>query len=78
MNPVPPPQPGLYLRGNVYDAELSIYGRGDFDGDGIEDVLVRRDGFAQGGSYQEFGLFLLTRTAAGAPFKVLRSTSEGY
>ena len=41
-------------------------------------MLIRRDGFAIGGSYQEFGLFLLTRTAAGAPFKVLRSTSEGY
>jgi hypothetical protein len=78
LMPDPPPRAGLYLRGRNYDARLSLYGRGDFDGDGFEDVLVRRDGFAIGGSYQEFGLFLLTRTAAGAPFKVLRSISEGY
>ena len=74
----PPPGAGLHLRGRNYQAHLSLYGRGDFDGDGLEDVLIRRDGFATGGSYQEFGLFLLTRTAEGAPFKVLRSTSEGY
>jgi hypothetical protein len=78
LMPEPPPRPGLYLRGRNYDARLFLYGRGDFDGDGIEDILVRRDGYAIGGSYQEFGLFLLTRTASGAPFKVLRSTSEGY
>ena len=78
LMPTPPPRPGLYLRGRGYEARLSIYGRGDFDGDGIEDVLVRRDGYARGGSYQEFGLFLLTRTAEGAPLTVLRSTSEGY
>jgi hypothetical protein len=74
----PPPGAGLHLRGRNYQAHLSLYGRGDFDGDGLEDLLIRRDGFVVGGSYQEFGLFLLTRTAEGAPFKVLRSTSEGY
>jgi hypothetical protein len=74
----PPPGAGLHLRGRNYQAHLSLYGRGDFDGDGLEDVLIRRDGNALGGSYQEFGLFLLTRTAEGAPFKVLRSASEGY
>jgi hypothetical protein len=78
LNPTPPPQPGFYLRGRDYEAEVSIYGRGDFDGDGLEDVLIRRDGYPRKGSYQEFGLFLLTRTAEGAPFKVLRSASEGY
>ena len=41
-------------------------------------VLIRRDGFATGGTYQEYGLFLLTRSAAGAPLKVLRSFSDGY
>jgi hypothetical protein len=78
LNPRPPPQPGLHLRGRGYEAHLSVYGRGDFDDDGIEDVLIRRDGFPASGSYQEFGLFLLTRTAEGSPFKVLRSASEGY
>jgi hypothetical protein len=78
LNPQPPPKPGLYLRGRGYEAELAFYGRGDFDGDGFEDVLIRVDAYPRQGSYQEFGLFLLTRTAAGAPFKVLRSTSEGY
>jgi hypothetical protein len=78
LNPDAPPRKGLYLKGRDYEARISIYGRGDVDGDGIEDVLVRRDGYAVGGSYQEFGLFLLTRTAEGAPFKVLRSASEGY
>jgi hypothetical protein len=78
LMPDAPPRKGLYLKGRHYEALISIYGRGDVDGDGIEDVLVRRDGYAAGGSYQEFGLFLLTRTAEGAPFKVLRSVSEGH
>ena len=71
-------RPGLYLKGRDYEARMSIFARGDFNADGIEDILIRRDGFTTGGSYQEFGLFLLTRPAAGAPLKVLRSFSDGY
>jgi hypothetical protein len=41
---------------------LYILARGDFDGDSFEDILVRRDGKANEGSWSATALYLLSRT----------------
>lgn len=51
---------------------MRLLARGDFDGDGTEDLLIATDQHVAGGSYRSFGLFVVTRTAAGAPLKLVR------
>ncbi|WP_157619076.1 hypothetical protein [Skermanella stibiiresistens] len=50
------------LRAKDWKARLAVLARGDFDGDGIEDMLVRRDASKTGGTYASSDLFVLTRT----------------
>ncbi len=50
---------------------LTEYGRGDFDGDGLEDILIGRNGGPTEGTYADHSVFVLTRTAPGAPLKVV-------
>lgn len=50
----------------VYDdaggsQEVRLVARADFDGDGIEDLLVSSDNAAKGGSYRATRMFVLTR-----------------
>lgn len=52
-------QPGWITR-------LSLYARGDFSGRGKEELLVRADYQAQGGTYATSHLFLLARNESGA------------
>lgn len=52
--------------------KLEMYARGDFDHDGIEDILIRDDSSVLGGTYSDSRLFLLTRTAANAKLKILK------
>jgi hypothetical protein len=51
---------------------VKIYGRGDFNFDGIDDVLVRVDTAALHGSYRSSRLLLLTRIRANAPIWTIR------
>ncbi|MFL1405875.1 hypothetical protein ACJO2E_11100 [Marinobacter sp. M1N3S26] len=44
---------------------LSIHGRGDFNGDGDEDVLVSVQDTVEGGSYYDLRLFVLSVTESG-------------
>ena len=59
---------------------FSMIGRGDFDGDGMDDLLVRRDflGFSYGKprGLPETVLFLLTRDREGAVLRVI--DAHGY
>lgn len=50
---------------------LSIAARGDFNGDGIEDLLVSSYAWIEGGSYTAVALSIVTRVAAGAPLTVV-------
>jgi hypothetical protein len=51
---------------------LEIYARGDFDHDGLEDILLRADVAFSGGSYTDTRLFLLTRNSRRARLRLLR------
>jgi hypothetical protein len=51
------------IRSDGWSGVLIFYARADFDGDGFEDVLIRRNGKADGGSYAASALFILSRTA---------------
>ncbi len=51
---------------------LEWYARGDFDGDGVEDVLVRVATYAKQGTYATIRLFLLTRDSPEQVLRVLR------
>lgn len=45
---------------------LSLIGRGDFDSDGVEDILVRNTDSVEGGSYFDIRLFVLTVDKRGS------------
>ena len=56
-----------------WKAEVIEYARGDFDGDGFEDLLLRRDGGLKGGSYYRTNVFILTRTPKDKCLRVVRA-----
>ena len=49
-----------------------LLARGDFDGDGIEDVLLQSSDAAIGGSYQAVRMFVLTRRQPGARIELVQ------
>ncbi|WP_347330021.1 hypothetical protein [Marinimicrobium locisalis] len=53
----------FYTTGGVQ--RLEPVGRGDFDGDGVEDVLISSRDSVDGGSYQHLRLFVLSVDAEG-------------
>lgn len=58
---------GLSLVARGYTVRLQWLARGDFDGDGWEDWLLRWQARAEGGSWRAVRCLLLTRkTPAGA------------
>lgn len=59
------------LEGGDWIADLTLYARGDFDGDGTEDLLVRRDGRFTRGTYRISTLFVLTRTEKAGILRVI-------
>ena len=62
----------LEVEGDYWEVVLDLYARGDFNGDGVEDILLRKDDSLRGGSYATTSLLLLTRFKEGAVLKVLR------
>lgn len=46
---------------DIWECSLDVVARGDFNGDGVEDLLVQGYRQAVGGTYKEFPLFVLTR-----------------
>jgi hypothetical protein len=66
----------LAVRLPGWELHLKEYARGDFDGDGIEDVLVRDEIAGTTGTYADVRLFLLTRTSAGAVLRVAKQYGQ--
>lgn len=53
------------VRTEGWTGQLILYARADFDGDGIEDLLLRRDAHvAYGGSATDTSVFIVTQTSA--------------
>ena len=52
----------------IYFREM---GRGDLNADGIEDILVFQGFGSEGGTFQAYGLFGLTRKGPDAKFEVV-------
>ncbi len=55
---------------------LSIVGRGDFTGDGVDDMLLLANGGATEGTYGASNLYLMTREAPGAVLRVMDAERE--
>src|SRR5690554_4712304 len=51
---------------------VSLVARGDFDGDGIEDMLLASSDTAKGGSYHAVRMFLLTRRQPRGKVELIR------
>jgi hypothetical protein len=51
---------------------VKIYGRGDFNADGIDDLLVRVDTAAMHGTYRSSRLLLLTKTRRDGILRMIR------
>ena len=61
------------LTANYWRADITIDARGDFDGDGVEDLLLTRKASVKQGSLTTADVFILTRARLGAPLRVLRA-----
>jgi hypothetical protein len=59
-------------KGDLWEANVALYARGDFDGNGIEELLLRKDGALLQGTYRDHCLFILTRTSNQGPLRVVR------
>jgi hypothetical protein len=68
----------LQVDGHGYGARLVEYARGDFDHDGIEDILIRRQAYPKGGTMLDYSVFLLTRVAENKPVRVLKLWRHSY
>jgi hypothetical protein len=60
------------LNGDDWTGTLRLHARGDFDGDGYEDLLIRRDAGSNCGSYRASALFLITMTEADRCVRVIK------
>jgi len=58
-----------------WETTITEYGRGDFTGDGVEDLLVRADYAAIKGTYRNSRLFLLSRKSETGVLKVVKEYS---
>lgn len=56
--------------------ELALVAKGDFDGDGTEDMLITSRNNVEGGSYFAIRLFLLTLVSASSAITVLREYNQ--
>jgi hypothetical protein len=58
--------------GKDVDCFLQVLGRGDLDGDGIEDLVLLRSGGGRRGSWRSITAFVVTRRGPGQRVEVLR------
>jgi hypothetical protein len=67
----------IVLSANGLQGELSEIARGDFDGDGIEDMLAFLAVHAQNGTFRSYDVLVLTRKAENRPLDVSRTLASG-
>jgi hypothetical protein len=72
LRPVGQAQDELSVAGEDWQGQIVYYARADFDADGYEDLLLRRDGHVLDGSYGLSTLFLLTRRPEDRCLRVLQ------
>lgn len=63
----------IVVTGKGFVERLILWGRGDFNGDGLEDLLVQSFDTLTEGTYRNTRLFVLTRRTADGPLSVVRS-----
>jgi hypothetical protein len=63
----------IVVTGNGFSERLVLWGRGDFKGDGSEDLLVQSFDTLTDGTYRNTRLFVLTRHAINDRFLVVGS-----
>jgi hypothetical protein len=51
--------------------KITLMAKGDYNGDGIEDVLFYMENSVEGGSYSSVYAYVLTRLSSGVPFTLL-------
>lgn len=62
----------IHIAGDGWQETLVLLGRADFDGDGVQDWLVRADLAIQRGTHRISRLFLLTRDSPVALIRTIR------
>jgi hypothetical protein len=61
----------LVVRNEGTEVALRIWARGDFNGDGVQDLLVETDGETASGYYRTDRMYVLTRRSLGARLDVV-------
>jgi hypothetical protein len=69
---VQPPDSAV-LRSDGWTGRLILYARADIDGDGIEDLLLRRDAHVRGGTAAESRVFIVTQTSPSDCPRIIRA-----
>jgi hypothetical protein len=62
----------ILVEGDGWHVRVKVMARGDFNRDGIEDLLVKTRGWLSEGSYEAVRLLLLTRTQAGGRLSLVQ------
>jgi hypothetical protein len=66
------------LTTDSWTGRLRLYGRADFNGDGIEDLLLQRSAHVVGGSEAETTIYIITQTSKKRCPKTIRVMGLGY
>lgn len=62
----------IEVRGDGFSQQLVLWGRGDFNGDGLEELLVQSLDALTEGTYRNTRLFILTRKTARGRLSLVR------
>ncbi len=62
----------IVVRGRDWAGTLTLLGRGDFDGDGIDDLMIERTGGLRRGTAAAASLFLLSKRSERGCLRVIR------
>jgi hypothetical protein len=64
------------IESETWEAKVWVYASGDFNADGVEDLLIRRDAWPIGGSLYNPSLFVITRNSSDECFRVIKSVNN--
>lgn len=64
------------LKTDGWSGVLILYARGDFNGDGLEDLLLRRDAHVDQGTAANSSVFVVTQTSAKGCVRVVRTMTS--